>query len=129
MQPNNVIPIGATKGTAIQSPPFAAFTIGPVEFALAAMMNASRRQLEAIIAAGIERLDELDGDADLEANGEEADGNGLEDEFGFIPVSDGGAGCPVADAGELEDHWGQGEWLIDQRDVIGVVGCADFRGD
>lgn len=128
MQRSNVILLEA-KRKAIEPPLLATFTVGPVEMALAAMMSASRGELEAIIAAGIERLDELDGDADLEANGDEADGDWLEDEFGVIPASDGGAGCPVADAGELEDHWGQGEWLIDQRTASCLHSMADFRGD
>lgn len=128
MQPDNVIPIRGTKGKVIEQPPLATFRIGAVEMAVAVMMGASRRQLEAIIAAGIERLDELDGDADLEAHGDEADGSGLEDEFGTIPVMYG-AGCPVADPGELEDHGGEGEWLVDQRVGMGGSFMATFQVD
>ena len=89
---------------------------------------ANRRELETIITAAIERLDEIDGDADLEANGDEADGSGLEDEFGVIPEMYG-AGCPVADPGELEDQDSEGEWLIDQRTILGRNAMPVFRDE
>lgn len=127
MAEDNVITL-ETKRKVIEQPPFATFQIGQVEMALAAMMGASRRQLEAIVAAGIERLDKLDGDADLEANGDEADDSGLEDEFGVIPAVYG-AGCPVADPGELEDQGSEGEWLLDQRVGMGGSFMAPFHVD
>lgn len=128
MAEDNVITLDA-KRKVIQSPPIATFTIGPVEFALAAMMSASRRQIETIIAAGIERLDELDGDADVEANGDELDGSyGVEDEFGLQAISYG-AGCPVADAGELEDEGGNGDWMNDQRNIMGGNAMPVYRHD
>lgn len=57
----------------------------------------------------IERLDELDGDPELEPNGDEHDGTNAEDEpysewFGYNAGR--GAGCPISDpgGGNIEDE-------------------------
>lgn len=56
------------------------------------------RAIGLAIEAMILRLDEMAGDADLEANGDELDGTGGEDDFcdhGYAYA----AGCPVSDPG------------------------------
>lgn len=53
----------------------------------------------------IDRLDELDGDVDVEANGDELDGSLGEDDFHAQPWTVWtGPGCPVSDPGEHDDH-------------------------
>ncbi|BBC74404.1 hypothetical protein AEB_P3536 [Altererythrobacter sp. B11] len=54
-----------------------------------------RAQLEGFIAVAIDLLDLVDGDRDVEANGDELDGNGAEDDFMTHEIA--GPGCPVAD--------------------------------
>ena len=62
-----------------------------------------RRQAAKGIADTIEGLiaflDEIGGDPDLEANGDELDGNASEDDFMYHAIADTGAGCPIADPG------------------------------
>lgn len=51
--------------------------------------------------AAIDLMDALSVDADIEPNGDEADGTGAEDDF--IEWGDGGGpGCPVSDPGGCE---------------------------
>lgn len=62
-----------------------------------------RPKLEGFITVAIGLLDVLDGDPDIETNGDELDGTNAEDEIGnatFDPWLHGGAGCPIADPGE-----------------------------
>ncbi|MBB3990856.1 hypothetical protein [Croceicoccus naphthovorans] len=58
----------------------------------------------------LERLDQLDGDSDVEPNGDELDGNLGEDDF--CPhrpgMWGGGVGCPISDPGGCE-HDGREE--------------------
>lgn len=61
---------------------------------LAAYLDSA--ELGAAIETLIERLDAAAGDPDLEANGDEIDGNGSEDDF--ISYATNGPGCPVADS-------------------------------
>lgn len=68
----------------------------------------SRPMLSRLTERLIERLDEIDGDDDVEPNGDELDGSGAaEDEF-YPPWLDHHAqpGCPLADPGEDDDAGG-----------------------
>lgn len=59
----------------------------------------------------LERLDELDGDPDLEPSGDELDGSNAEDEAVYLPqYMPRGPGCPISDegGGNVEDEL-QGE--------------------
>lgn len=63
-----------------------------------------RPELEGFIAVAIGLLDVLDGDPDVELNGDELDGSSLEED---IPSDCGfgaglGPGCPLADPGGCE---------------------------
>lgn len=62
-----------------------------------------RPVLESFITVAIELLDVMDGDTDLEPNGDELDGNNAEDDF--WPHSNwlDHAGCPVSDPPEDDD--------------------------
>lgn len=57
----------------------------------------TRAQVETSIEALIGLLDELDGDPDVEANGDELDGSPAEDDFWSHGAVDHGAGCAVSD--------------------------------
>lgn len=71
-----------------------------------AIPRLSRHDLEALTERLIETLDLLDGDNDLELNGDELDGTGGEDDFcihGANTGQYGGPGCPIADPDEAVD--------------------------
>lgn len=73
----------------------------PLDVLLSAIPSLPRRALDRIAQRAIDRLDELDGDTDVEANGDELDGSLGEDDFhshGTTPWD--GPGCPVSDPGE-----------------------------
>lgn len=71
----------------------------------AALLESAIRRLSRDALAGlceqlIDRLDAMDPDPDLEANGDELDGNNAEDDFGDHGCNVGpyaAAGCPIAD--------------------------------
>lgn len=70
--------------------------------ALAVILAQPRPVLKALAACCIERLDEIDGDPDLEVNGDELDGTASEDDPLFrdedhTRAQGYGAGCPIAD--------------------------------
>lgn len=54
-----------------------------------------------IAQAMLNRLDDIDGDPDIEPNGDERDGSSAEDDFWHHP-STYAAGCPVSDPGGCE---------------------------
>jgi hypothetical protein len=64
----------------------------------------SREAIELAVEALIARLDEADGDPDLEPNGDECDGTNAEDEFlgGHAGGWWDGPGCPISDPGGCE---------------------------
>lgn len=74
----------------------------PVDALLATIPSLPRAVLARLTERMIDRMDEIDGDADVELNGDELDGSDRgEDEFwphwlnhGFQP------GCPISDPGE-----------------------------
>lgn len=71
---------------------------------LAAIPSLPRAELSRLTDRLIDRMDELDGDADVEANGDELDGTGGEDDFVDHSANWlGYPGCPVSDPGE-DDH-------------------------
>lgn len=61
-----------------------------------------RPVLERLAQKIIDRLDDMDGDTDVEANGDEGDYSGGEDDCDPVRCYgiDIGAGCPLADPGE-----------------------------
>ncbi len=71
-----------------------------------------RTQLEGFVAIAIDLMDLADGDADIEANGDELDGTAGEDDF--YPHSNwrGEPGCPISDPdkGVDDEPHGDREW-------------------
>lgn len=66
-------------------------------------------QLDIAIEALIELRNALDGDADVEPNGDELDGENAEDSFGPPPgnvAAWAGPGCPIADPDMAVDDIG-----------------------
>lgn len=53
----------------------------PLDMLLSAIPSLPRAALDRLTARMIDRLDEMDGDLDLELNGDELDGTGGEDDF------------------------------------------------
>ena len=75
----------------------------------------SRPLLARLTERMIDRLDELDGDPDVETNGDELDGTGGEDDFCSHNLSWlGFPGCPVADPGGEDDV----DHAAEERDMI-----------
>ena len=83
----------------------------PVDFLLRAAMRLPRPAIERLTEALIAGLDALDGDPDVELNGDELDGSMGEDDFHDQNANwRGEPGCPVADP----DH-GRGELPLPRR--------------
>lgn len=62
-----------------------------------------RAKVEAFVEISISLLDLIDGDPDVEENGDETDGDfAAEDSFQSFGYGDGVAGCPVSDPGGCE---------------------------
>lgn len=79
-----------------------------------AIRRLSRASLEDLCEQLIDRLDAMDPDPDIEANGDELDANGAEDDF--MPHSaswKGEPGCPVSDPDCSVDDEGE---AIDERE-------------
>lgn len=74
----------------------------PADIALSIIPSLPRAQLERLAQQIIDRLDDMDGDTDVEANGDEQDGDRAEDDFGAVGNWLDGPGCPIADP----DEWG-----------------------
>lgn len=74
----------------------------PADIALSIIPSLPRAQLERLAQQIIDRLDDMDGDTDVEANGDEQGGSMGEDDFGQPPNSLLGPGCPIADP----EEWG-----------------------
>lgn len=72
--------------------------------ALSVIPTLPRAVLARLVARAIERLDEIDGDPDLEPNGDEEDGSAAEDDFMY--QGGHGPGCDIADPGGC-DHDGR----------------------
>lgn len=69
----------------------------PADLALSVIPSLPRPVLERLVQSIIDRLDDMDGDTDLEPNGDEEDGNRCEDDV--MHHYGEGAGCPIADPG------------------------------
>lgn len=75
----------------------------PVAVVDALLRMYERDEIERTIEALIDRLDRLDGDPDLEPNGDDADADGDEQDHGgaeddFCPHQQDGPGCPIGDS-------------------------------
>jgi hypothetical protein len=78
-------------------------TAGPPPAAVMRMLAShSREQLEGFIEVALSLLDLADGDPDIEADGDEADGTGAEDEEGGHTFYASGPGCEISDPGGCE---------------------------
>lgn len=76
----------------------------PIDLLLSSIPCLPRRALDLLAQRAIDRLDELDGDPDLEANDDELDGSLGEDDFHSHHTTPWtGPGCPVSDPSEVED--------------------------
>jgi len=71
-------------------------TGAPLDALLSAIPSLPRAMLDRLVAGMIDRLDELDGDPDIEPNGDEHDGNPGEDDFWPFAELRLGPGCPVS---------------------------------
>lgn len=74
------------------APPFP-----PLDVLLSAIPSLPRPVLARLTERMIDRMDEIDPDADVEANGDEEDGTFAEDDWAHR--HDTGAGCPISDPG------------------------------
>lgn len=73
----------------------------PADIALSMIPSLPRPVLERLAQSIIDRLDDMDGDTDVEPNGDEQDGNQSEDDFmGHGEGWKQEPGCPIADPGE-----------------------------
>ncbi len=70
----------------------------PLDVLLSVIPSLPRPLLARLTARLIDRMDEIDPDPDVEANGDEQDGTYAEDDFG-THGADIGAGCPISDPG------------------------------
>lgn len=111
--------------------------------ALSIISSLPRHVLSRLVTRLIERLDDIDGDPDIQqADGDELDFNAAEDDFCDHSGWKAEAGCPIADPGEDDDPGGgnvedEGEaaesedsghvggYLTDQRTCLGAT--ADDR--
>jgi hypothetical protein len=68
---------------------------------LAVIPGLPRHVLDRLTQRMIDRLDQMDGDTDLELNGDEQDGTNAEDEARQLPWHfwANGPGCPISDPG------------------------------
>ena len=76
---------------------------------------APRQIVSETVAGLIDVLDRMDGDSDLEPNGDELDGTGGEEDFGIHCTTEYAAGCPIADPDCAAD-----DFPIDQWDEDGI---------
>lgn len=78
----------------------------PLDLILDAIPSLPRSLLARMVQRMIDRIDEMDGDTDVEANGDEGDYTGSEDDCDPVRSYgiDMGAGCPIADAGEASNR-------------------------
>lgn len=69
----------------------------PAHIALALIPSLPRPQLERLVQRLIDGLDDMDPDPDIEPNGDEQDGEGVEDDF-MLHYGEG-PGCDLSDPG------------------------------
>ena len=111
--------LGADSARVIPShlPPYVAFFAEPgtAQSRFLVQGYVDRDEIATAAQALVDLLDTIDGDPDLEPDGDEADGNGSEDDFMRHGLDAWGEpGCPIADpgGGNVEDE-GEG---IDERE-------------
>jgi hypothetical protein len=71
----------------------------PLDVILSAIPSFPRPVLARLTARLIDHMDQLDGDPDLEPNGDELDGSLVEDEAGIFLSDYRGPGCIISDPG------------------------------
>ena len=77
---------------------------GSLEGMLAVIPSRPRPALARLVQHAIDRMDDIDGDPDLELNGDEADGSLAEDDFHDQNANwMGYPGCPISDPGEDDE--------------------------
>lgn len=77
---------------------------GSLEGMLAVIPSLPRPALARLVQHAIDRMDDIDGDPDLELNGDEADGSMGEDDFHDQSADwEGFPGCPISDPGEDDE--------------------------
>lgn len=83
---------------------------------LSVIPSLSRAELDRLVQQMIDRMDDMDGDTDLEPDGDELDGSMAEDDFGPQNADWlGYPGCPISDPGEDD---------TEDRCMAGDDGCA-----
>lgn len=110
----------------------------PLALLSQALPRLTRSELEGVVELLIDRLDEVDGDADIEPDGDELDGTGGDDDFGQHGNWLLGPGCPYADPGEdggdtEPTNAGRVEAfpVFDNatRELVGMIAGPNFNGD
>lgn len=86
--------IGAQSAPVTLPPNFA-----PMPAVMRTLAQFDRQSLEGFISVAIGLLDVVDGDLDIELNGDETDHSNSEDDFIEHHYHGGGAGCPISDPG------------------------------
>lgn len=76
----------------------------PADIALALIPSLPRAHLERLVQQLVDRMDDADGDSDVEANGDELDGGNAEDDFGVLANWLHGPGCPISDPANDDDR-------------------------
>ena len=71
-----------------------------LDAALAMLPSLPRPLLSRLVARAIERLDEIDGDTDVEPDGDEEDGSFAEEEERAFATQFAGPGCSISDVDE-----------------------------
>ena len=95
-------------------------TSGSLEGMLAAIPSLPRPELARLVQHAIDRMDDIDGDPDLELNGDGADGSMGECDFHDQNANWAGLpGCPISDPGE-DEEFGTVETCL--ADVIPISG-------
>ncbi|WP_208632313.1 hypothetical protein [Rhizorhabdus wittichii] len=79
------------------TPPAAPIALPPILAFITGVPMAPRQAVEQLIEQAIEALDLLDGDLDVELNGDEVDGINSEDDFWPHSNRQDTPGCPVSD--------------------------------
>lgn len=78
----------------------------PIDVLLSAIPGLPRRALDRLVERAIDQMDEDDGDPDVEANGDELDGDNAEDEIAASVFRGSGPGCLISDPAWLDDESG-----------------------
>ena len=77
-----------------------ASALPPLALLQQALPRLTRHELEGVVELLIDRLDEIEPDADFEPTGDELDGSSAEDDYQPGWDYSSGAGCPISDPAE-----------------------------